>query len=88
MIKIKITQVKSGIDRMERQKRTLKALGLRRVLYSVEVEGTPQIFGMVKAVHHLVRVEEEVNGGYEALTPVTLQERLDAAIAEDKAKAK
>lgn len=58
MSKIKITQVKSGIDRMERQKRTLKALGLRKMHASVEVEGTPQIMGMVKAVHHLVKVEE------------------------------
>jgi large subunit ribosomal protein L30 len=58
MPKIKITQVKSGIDRMERQKRTLKALGLRKVMNSVEVEATPQILGMVKAVHHLVKVEE------------------------------
>ncbi len=58
MSKIKITQVKSGIDRMERQKRTLKALGLRRMLQSVEVEATPQILGMVKAVNHLVKVEE------------------------------
>ena len=58
MSKIKITQVKSCIDRMERQKRTLKALGLRRMLYSVEVEATPQILGMVRAVHHLVKVEE------------------------------
>jgi large subunit ribosomal protein L30 len=58
MAKIKITQVKSGIDRMERQKRTLKALGLRKMLHSVEVEATPQILGMVRAVHHLVTVEE------------------------------
>ncbi len=43
---------------MERQKRTLKALGLRKMLSSVEVEATPQILGMVKAVHHLVKVEE------------------------------
>ena len=57
MAKIKITQVKSGIDRMERQKRTLVALGLRRMLASVEVEATPQILGMVKTVHHLVKVE-------------------------------
>lgn len=57
MSKIKITQVKSGIDRMERQKRTLKALGLRKMHHTVEVEGTPQILGMVRAVHHLVKVE-------------------------------
>jgi len=58
MAKIKITQVKSGIDRPERQKRTLIALGLRKMLNSVEVEATPQILGMVQAVHHLVKVEE------------------------------
>ncbi len=58
MSKIKITQVKSGIDRMERQKRTLKALGLKKMHYSVEVEATPQILGMVRAVNHLVKVEE------------------------------
>jgi len=58
MAKIKITQVKSGIDRPERQKRTLKALGLRKMHASVEVEATPQIVGMVKAVHHLVKVED------------------------------
>ncbi len=58
MSKIQITQVKSGIDRMARQKRTLKALGLRKMLHTVEVEATPQILGMVRAVHHLVKVQE------------------------------
>jgi large subunit ribosomal protein L30 len=58
MAKIKITQVKSGIDRPERQKRTLVALGLRKMLATVEVEATPQIRGMVEKVHHLVKVEE------------------------------
>lgn len=58
MAKIKITQVKSGIDRPERQKRTLKALGLRKVLASVEVEASPQILGMVRKVNHLITVEE------------------------------
>lgn len=58
MAKIKITQVKSGIDRPERQKRTLVALGLRKLNNSVEVEATPQILGMVKAVNHLVKVED------------------------------
>jgi large subunit ribosomal protein L30 len=58
MAKIKITQTKSGIDRSERQKRTLVALGLRKMNATVEVEATPQIVGMVKAVHHLVKVEE------------------------------
>ncbi len=58
MAKIKVTQVKSGIDRPERQKRTLKALGLNKMNASRKVEATPQILGMVNAVHHLVKIEE------------------------------
>jgi large subunit ribosomal protein L30 len=58
MAKIKIKQVKSGIDRSERQKQTLKALGLNKVNAVKEVEATPQILGMVKKVNHLVSVEE------------------------------
>jgi large subunit ribosomal protein L30 len=58
MKKIKVTQIKSGIDRSERQKLTLQALGLKKLHYSVEVEATPQILGMVNKVNHLVKVEE------------------------------
>ncbi|MEO7120978.1 MAG: 50S ribosomal protein L30 [Ginsengibacter sp.] len=58
MAKIKITQVKSGIDRSERQKLTLKALGLKKMHAVKEVEATPQILGMVNKVSHLVTVEE------------------------------
>ncbi len=58
MKKIKITQVKSVIDRSERQKRTVEALGLRKLHATVEVEATPQILGMVRKVTHLVKVEE------------------------------
>jgi large subunit ribosomal protein L30 len=58
MKKIKITQVKSGIDRSERQKLTLKALGLTKLHATKEVEATPQIEGMVRKVAHLVKVEE------------------------------
>lgn len=58
MAKIKVTQVKSGIDRSERQKRTLVALGLRKMHATVEVEATPQILGMVNKVNHLIKVEE------------------------------
>ena len=58
MKKIKITQIKSGIDRSERQKLTLKALGLTKVNSAKEVEATPQILGMVRKVDHLVKVEE------------------------------
>jgi large subunit ribosomal protein L30 len=58
MKKIKITQVKSGIDRSERQKQTLIALGLKKLNATKEVEATPQILGMVNKVSHLVKVEE------------------------------
>ncbi|MEN9382014.1 MAG: ribosomal protein [Bacteroidota bacterium] len=58
MKKVKITQVKSGIDRSERQKQTLIALGLKKLNASKEVEATPQILGMIDKVAHLVKVEE------------------------------
>ena len=58
MAKIKITQVKSAIDRPERQKLTLKALGLNKMNATREVEATPQILGMVRAVGHMIQVEE------------------------------
>ncbi len=58
MAKIKITQVKSVIDRSKRQKATMNALGLRKMNQTVEHEGTPQILGMVDKVKHLVTVEE------------------------------
>ena len=57
MAKIKITQVKSIIDRSERQKRTMKALGLSKMNQSVEVEANAAIIGMVRAVNHLVAIE-------------------------------
>jgi large subunit ribosomal protein L30 len=58
MKKIKITQVKSVIDRPERQKRTMIALGLKKMNATVEVEATPQILGMVTKVNHLIKVEQ------------------------------
>ncbi len=57
MAKIKITQVKSVIDRPKDQKATMKALGLRKMNQTVEHEGTPQILGMVNKIKHLVKVE-------------------------------
>jgi len=57
MDKIKITLVKSGIDRSLRQKRTLVALGLNKLHATVELEATPQIRGMVSKVLHMVKVE-------------------------------
>jgi large subunit ribosomal protein L30 len=58
MKKIKITLVKSPIDRPERQKKTLAALGLNKANAAKEVDATPQILGMVRKVEHLVKVEE------------------------------
>jgi len=58
MARIKITQVKSIIDRSKRQKLTMKTLGLRKINSSVEHEATPQILGMVNKVQHLIKVEE------------------------------
>lgn len=57
MAKIRITQVKSRNGQPERQKRTLDALGIRKLNRSVEHEATPQILGMVEKIRHLVRVE-------------------------------
>jgi large subunit ribosomal protein L30 len=56
MATIKIKQVKSGIDRPERQKRTLRALGFKKMNQTIEKEATPQIMGMIKKVEHLVTV--------------------------------
>jgi large subunit ribosomal protein L30 len=58
MAKIKVTQVKSKIGSTVRQKKTLEALGLRKLNSTVEVEATPQIMGMVNKVSHLLKVEE------------------------------
>lgn len=58
MKKIKITKVKSGIDRPKKEKLILTALGLNKMNSSREVEATPQILGMVRRVNHLVKVEE------------------------------
>lgn len=58
MAKIAIKQIKSRINCPAVQKRTLDALGLRKMNHTVEHEATPSILGMVKAVHHLVEVKE------------------------------
>ncbi|GHC49421.1 50S ribosomal protein L30 [Ulvibacter litoralis] len=57
MAKIKVTKVKSAINRTQTQKRTLEALGLRKIGQVVEHEGTPSILGMVNKVKHLVSME-------------------------------
>ena len=57
MAKVKVTQVKSTIDRPKSQKATMKALGFRKMNQTVEHEGTPQILGMINKIKHLVVVE-------------------------------
>lgn len=57
MARIRITQVKSKNGKPERQKRTLEALGIRKLNHTVEHEATPQILGMVEKVRHLVTIE-------------------------------
>jgi len=58
MSQVKITQVKSTIDRSRRQKDTMKALGLKRINHSIVKDVNPQILGMIKKVDHLVKVEQ------------------------------
>jgi large subunit ribosomal protein L30 len=56
--RLRITQVRSACQRIEPQKRTIRALGLRRLHQTVEHDDTPAIRGMISAVFHLVTVEE------------------------------
>ncbi len=58
MNKLCVKYVKSVIGYPERQKRTLRALGLKRLGDQVEVEDTPAMRGMVRAVSHLVQVQQ------------------------------
>ncbi len=57
MAKIKVTKVRSAINRTQNQKRTLEALGLKKIGQTVEHEDTPNILGMIKKVNHLVSIE-------------------------------
>ena len=59
MSKVVITQVKSAIDRPARQKATIQALGIKKLNVSVEHELTPNIAGMIRAVRHLLKVENK-----------------------------
>ena len=58
MAKIKVTKVRSAINRPQNQKRTLEALGLRKIGQVKEHENTPNILGMIRKVSHLVSVTE------------------------------
>ncbi|HYZ46991.1 MAG TPA: 50S ribosomal protein L30 [Actinomycetota bacterium] len=58
MGKLKITQVRSAVDKGDRQRGTIRALGIKRMGQSVTHEDRPEIRGMVRSVRHLVEVEE------------------------------
>ena len=58
MGKVKVTQIKSVIKRPQRQKDTMRALGLKKIRQSVIHETSPSILGMINKVSHLVKVEE------------------------------
>lgn len=57
-MKVRVTQIKSGIGRTLRQKQTLASLGLKKISQTKEHELTPQIQGMIDKVNHLIKVEE------------------------------
>jgi len=58
MKQLKIKQVRSAIGRPERQKRTLRALGIRKMHQVKEVDASPAVLGMIDKVKHLLSVEE------------------------------
>ena len=57
MAKIKITQTGSPIRRTPDQRKTLVGLGLNKMHRTVELEDTPEVRGMIRKVHHMVRIE-------------------------------
>ena len=58
MATLRVTQIKSKVSEKQNQRDTLRSLGLKRIGQSVEREDTPQLRGYVRAVAHLVKVEE------------------------------
>jgi large subunit ribosomal protein L30 len=58
MAKVRITQIRSLISRPEKQRRTIKAIGLGKINRSVELELTPQLAGMIRKVNHLISIKE------------------------------
>lgn len=56
--RLRITQIKSAIHRQQNQKKTLEALGIKRMHHTVEHNDTPQIRGMIHKISHLLDVEE------------------------------
>ena len=87
MAKIKVTKVKSAINRTQNQKRTLEALGLKKMGQVVEHENTPNILGMINKVSHFVPKFGFTNINRKEFTGVnldTLQEYVDAGRIKDE----
>lgn len=57
-VRLRVTQVRSAVDRGAKQRGTIRALGLKRIGHAVEHADRPEIRGMIDAVSHLVQVEE------------------------------
>ncbi len=58
MSKLKVTQIRSAVDKGDRQRGTIRALGIKRMGQTVTHEDRPEIRGMLRSVRHLVEVEE------------------------------
>ena len=58
MSKVRITQIRSAINRPKRQKQTLQALGIKKLHQTREMDVSPQVLGMIDKVKHLLKVEE------------------------------
>lgn len=63
MAKLSVTWKRSAIGRPDRQERTIRALGLRKLNQTVLHDDTPQVRGMIQSVIHLVELKEEASGG-------------------------
>jgi large subunit ribosomal protein L30 len=88
MALIKITQEKSKIRTLIQHKRTLEALGLRRIRHSVVKQDTPQIRGMIALVSYLVRVEPATAGDAKPVAGTKAPARAGATATKKSASAR
>ena len=88
MALIKVTQLKSKIRCIDKHKRTLAALGLRRIRHSVVKQDTPQIRGMIASVAYLVHVEPASAGDAKPATPARRATAVAKAVSKSAAAKK
>jgi large subunit ribosomal protein L30 len=86
MALVKITQERSKIRCLDKHKRTLAALGLRRIRHSVVKNDTPQIRGMIASISYLLRVEPATAGDAKPARPAASAAKAKAAGAAKSAK--